>query len=47
MQVDQGLAESLRLFLDELARTFSAEEALLLYRDNRSRADFSLAAQGR
>jgi len=33
MQVDQGLAESLRLFLDELARTFHAEEALLLYRD--------------
>ena len=33
MQVDQGLAESLRLFLDELAMSFSAEEALLLYRD--------------
>jgi signal transduction histidine kinase len=33
MQVDQGLAESLRLFLEELATTFSAEEALLLYRD--------------
>ncbi len=33
MQVDQGLAESLRLFLDELATTFQAEEALLLYRD--------------
>src|SRR6267378_5546599 len=33
MQVDQGLAESLRLFLDELATTFNAEEALLLYRD--------------
>ncbi len=33
MQVDQGLAESLRLFLDELATTFGAEEALLLYRD--------------
>jgi len=33
MQVDQGLAESLRLFLEELANTFSAEEALLLYRD--------------
>ena len=33
MQVDQGLAESLRLFLDELATTFHAEEALLLYRD--------------
>ena len=33
MQVDQGLAESLRLFLDELATTFRAEEALLLYRD--------------
>jgi len=33
MQVDQGLAESLRLFLEELATTFKAEEALLLYRD--------------
>jgi signal transduction histidine kinase len=33
MQVDQGLAESLRLFLEELATTFHAEEALLLYRD--------------
>ncbi|HUC52694.1 MAG TPA: histidine kinase [Candidatus Cybelea sp.] len=33
MQVDQGLAESLRLFLDELATTFAAEEALLLFRD--------------
>jgi len=33
MQVDQGLAESLRLFLEELATTFKTEEALLLYRD--------------
>lgn len=33
MQVDQGLAESLRLFLQELATIFNAEEALLLYRD--------------
>ena len=33
MQVDQGLAESLRLFLQELSLTFDAEEALLLYRD--------------
>src|SRR5215470_15952519 len=33
MQVDQGLAESLRLFLQELGSTFEAEEALLLYRD--------------
>jgi signal transduction histidine kinase len=33
MQVDQGLAESLRLFLDELAVSFNVEEALLLYRD--------------
>jgi signal transduction histidine kinase len=33
MQVDQGLAESLRLFLEELAISFNAEEALLLYRD--------------
>jgi signal transduction histidine kinase len=33
LQVDQGLAESLRLFLQELATTFNVEEALLLYRD--------------
>jgi signal transduction histidine kinase len=33
MQVDQGLAESLRLFLQELATTFNVEEAILLYRD--------------
>jgi len=33
MQVDQGLAESLRLFLEELGATFDAEQALLLYRD--------------
>ena len=33
MQVDQGLAESLRLFLQELSVTFDAEEALMLYRD--------------
>ena len=33
MQVDQGLAESLRLFLQELGTTFDVEEALLLYRD--------------
>jgi signal transduction histidine kinase len=33
MQVDQGLAESLRLLLDELANSFHTEEALLLYRD--------------
>ena len=33
MQVDQGLAESLRLMLDELASAFRTEEALLLYRD--------------
>jgi signal transduction histidine kinase len=33
MQVDQGLAESLRLLLEELATEFKAEEALLLYRD--------------
>ena len=33
IQVDQGLAESLRLFLEELATTFGATEALLLYRD--------------
>jgi len=34
MQVDQGLAESLRLFLDELANVFQTEEALLVYRDS-------------
>jgi signal transduction histidine kinase len=33
MQVDQGLAESLRLLLQELATAFESEEALLLYRD--------------
>src|SRR5579864_3279838 len=33
MQVDQGLAESLRLFLQEVGSTFEVEEALLLYRD--------------
>jgi signal transduction histidine kinase len=34
MQVDQGLAESLRLLLDELTRAFQASEALLAYRDS-------------
>jgi len=33
MQVDQGLAESLRLLLDELTHAFHAQEALLAYRD--------------
>jgi signal transduction histidine kinase len=33
LQVDQGLAESLRLLLDELARAFRVEVALLAYRD--------------
>ena len=33
LQVDQGLAESLRLLLDELARAFKSETALLAYRD--------------
>src|SRR6267143_5694894 len=33
IQVDQGLAESLRLLLEELATTFGSEEALMLYRD--------------
>src|SRR5712691_6103821 len=33
VDVEQGVAESLRLFLEELATSFSAEEALLLYRD--------------
>jgi signal transduction histidine kinase len=33
LQVDQGLAESLRLLLDELSRAFEVEVALLAYRD--------------
>jgi signal transduction histidine kinase len=33
LQVDQGLAESLRLLLDELARAFGVETALLAYLD--------------
>ena len=33
MQVDQGLAESLRLLLDELATAFRTEEAMLAFRD--------------
>jgi signal transduction histidine kinase len=33
MQVDQGLAESLRLLLEELSASFEAEEAMLVYRD--------------
>jgi signal transduction histidine kinase len=33
MQVEQGLAESLRLFLEELAQAFQAEQAFLLFRD--------------
>jgi signal transduction histidine kinase len=33
MQVEQGLAESLRLFLEELAQSFHAEQAFLLFRD--------------
>ena len=33
MQVDQGLAESLRLLLNELAISFQSPEALLVYRD--------------
>jgi signal transduction histidine kinase len=33
MEVDQGLAECLRLFLDELTRAFQVQEALLVYRD--------------
>ena len=33
MQVDQGLAESLRLLLDELANAFHTEEAMLAFRD--------------
>jgi signal transduction histidine kinase len=34
MEVDQGLSECLRLFLDELTHAFQAAEALLIYRDN-------------
>jgi signal transduction histidine kinase len=34
MEVDQGLSECLRLFLDELTHAFHAAEALLVYRDN-------------
>ncbi|HUL14455.1 MAG TPA: histidine kinase, partial [Terriglobales bacterium] len=34
MQVDQGLAESLRLLLEELAASFQSRQALLVYRDN-------------
>jgi signal transduction histidine kinase len=33
MQVEHGLAESLRLFLEELATWFHAEQAFLVYRD--------------
>ncbi len=33
LQVDQGLAESLRLLLDELASAFQVEEVMLAYRD--------------
>jgi hypothetical protein len=33
MEVDQGLSECLRLFLEELTHAFHASEALLVYRD--------------
>jgi signal transduction histidine kinase len=33
MQVEQGLAESLRMFLEELAQSFQTEQAFLLFRD--------------
>ena len=33
MEVDQGLAECLRLFLEELTSAFHSHEALLVYRD--------------
>jgi signal transduction histidine kinase len=33
MEVDQGLAECLRLFLEELTHAFQSQEALLVYRD--------------
>ena len=33
MQVEQGLAESLRLFLEELAQSFQTEQAFLIFRD--------------
>ena len=34
LQVDQGMAESLRLMLDELARHFDCQEACLAFRDS-------------
>ena len=34
MEVDQGLSECLRLFLDELTHAFQSAEALLIYRDS-------------
>jgi len=40
MQVDQGLAESLRLLLEELASAFRTEEAMLRYKGYRSRTHF-------
>jgi signal transduction histidine kinase len=33
LQVERGVAESLRLVLDELARAFACEQALLVFRD--------------
>ncbi|GAC1623282.1 MAG: sensor histidine kinase [Candidatus Acidiferrum sp.] len=33
MQVDQGLAECLRLFLEEIASAFQSKQALLIFRD--------------
>ncbi len=33
LQVDQGIAESFRLYLDELARAFDAAQALIVFRD--------------
>ena len=44
MQVDQGLAESLRLFLDELATAFHTEEAMLALPRHRPRAHLPVAA---
>jgi signal transduction histidine kinase len=34
LQVDHGIAESFRLFLDELAHAFNAQQALLIFRDH-------------
>ena len=47
LQVDQGLAESLRLLLDELATAFHAEGAILAYRDQELERIFLWQVKGR